>query len=147
MAAHLLGTRRLAADGHPGRVAAEICDMGLHPTQRRLLVEEGVVAHVAAALGPQGGVGQRSEHAQPVLDGDDHDPALPGQLEAVVLIRTAVDAPAPVEEDEDRQVGPSAGAGRPLHVEEQAVLGLRSDPVGARELGAPVAVFGGVADT
>ena len=96
MGEHRQATGRLAGDGDVVRIAAELADVALHPTQRRLLIHQPVVAGRAARPRRQRGMGEEPERTEAVVDGDDHG-ALGGQLRRVVVPRpigrqaTAVD--------------------------------------------------------
>ena len=81
MVADRHGPRRLTRDGHLARIAPEPGDVVVHPTQRRLLVCQAVVADVAGRA--QSRVRQEAQRAQPIVDGDDDDVAAARQSRAL----------------------------------------------------------------
>ena len=71
--AHAAASGTLAEDGHVVRVTAKLLDILLNPFQRLNLVENAVVArYVVGTLCREQGVYQESEHAQTVVDRDQH---------------------------------------------------------------------------
>ena len=115
---------RLAEDGHAAGVAAERRDVVAHPLEARHHVEEPVVARGAVRrLGRQGGVGEKAEDVQAVVDGHHHR-ALGRQSGAVVDggRARAAGVAAAVDPVEHRQ-GLGRLRRRP-HVQEEAVLAL-----------------------
>ena len=115
--------RGLAEDRHVVRVAAELRDVPFDPLERRDLVEEAVVAGLAAGLLRQGRVGEVAKGAEAVVDRN-QDHALAGERGSFVrrLVAPAEAQASAVDPDHD---GPRliAVASRRPHVQEQAVLG------------------------
>ena len=111
---------RLACDGDVVRVAAEPADVVLHPAQRRLLVHQPVVARRAAGPRSQRRVGQEPQHAEPVVDRDDHD-AVGRQFGAVIVAAGVFRQRAAMDPHQDRPPGVAARRRR-VHVEVQAIL-------------------------
>ncbi len=64
--------RRFADDGDVAGIAAEGRDVGLHPRQRRHLVEQAEVAGAGEALAVQIGQVEVAEGAEAVVDRDEH---------------------------------------------------------------------------
>ncbi len=116
--AHRLATGRLARERHAAGIPTERGDVPLGPAQRRLLVEQAVVARTPLA---QPGQVEEAEHAEPVVDRDDHDVVGPREQRAVVEVaRTAHEAPA-VDPEQHRQRVVRAPFGG-VDVEVEAVL-------------------------
>ena len=77
--------RRFAEDGHLGRVATECGDVVLYPFERGNLVEDAIVArHVFGILGTQSRMGEETQSAYTVVDGDEHN-ALAGYRGTIVV--------------------------------------------------------------
>ena len=104
-------------------VAAEGCDVGLHPRERRALVEETVVPGCIAALLRQRRMRQETEGAESVVQCDDHRVTACGEGGAVVQrFRRASEAErAAVHEDHDRTRRIWRERGRP-DIESKAVF-------------------------
>ena len=112
--------RRLAEQGHLAGIAAKGADVALHPAQRGLLVHQAVVSGRAARAAGQRRVGQETEGAEPVIDGDHHD-AVPDQAGRVVVVALAGAQRAAVHPDHHGQAL-CLVFGRAEHVQVQAVL-------------------------
>nr|CRL81798.1 hypothetical protein CPGR_05014 [Mycolicibacter nonchromogenicus] len=87
----------LTGDRHFVWVAAEFVDVVPDPTQCRLLVGQAVIAGI-----PQCGVGQKTERAQPVVDGDDDDASPDGKPLRVIDIAGPPHETAAVDPHHDR---------------------------------------------
>ena len=87
--AHRHRTGGLTGDGHLVRVAAERRDVVAHPTQRRLLVRQTVVADGAGR--PQRRMRQKAERTETVVERDDDDIAPVDEPARVVHAAVAVD--------------------------------------------------------
>ena len=83
---HRQATGGLAGDGHVARIAAELIDVALHPTQCGLLIHQPVVAGRAARSRRQRRVSEEPERTEAVVDGDD-DRSFGRQLCRVVVPR------------------------------------------------------------
>ena len=95
-----------AEQRHALRIAAKAGDVALDPGKRSEHVERAVVAGAAVLrLRRQRRMRQKAEHADAVVDGDQHD-ALAGKTLAVAarVRRTAGDKAAAVEPDHHRQL-------------------------------------------
>ncbi len=118
---------------HVARTAAERHDVVVHPADRRLLVQDAVVAgDLGRAFRIQRRSGQEPEGAEPVVERDD-DVALPGDDPAAAVgIRAAAElAAAAMDERHDRPVagGGLVVGGQPRPgVQVEAVLAARSHP-------------------
>ncbi len=124
-----------ADDGHVVRVAAEGCDVPLHPFQRRDLVEKPVIPrHAVRRFGAQFGMRQIAQNAKPVVDRDDHRAAR-GKSGAVVELAAgrAPDQRSAVDPHDDRR---TARVLRCPHVQRQAILAGLPDLVGIDAFGA-----------
>src|SRR5262249_6026905 len=99
------GTGRFARDRHTLRVAAEGRDVLLHPLERRMLIEQGVIAGGALRrLLRQLGVREEAEHAQAIIYGDRHNSLLRHAFAVVAPLRTVARQKTASEEiDQDRQ--------------------------------------------
>ena len=145
---------RLPGDRDPVRVPPEPGDVALHPAQRRLLVQQAVVAVCRERCGAQARHIQEAEHAQPVVDGHHDDVVGLHDQRAVMLVTGPVEQAAAVDHEQHRQ--PAAArmargsaaraAGRGEDVKEQAVLGVFPGAVAAGQLRAAVAVGRRAAD-
>ena len=145
---HAQAARRLAEDGHVERVAAKEDDVAPHPGQRRLLIEDAVVAgDVVGRLGGERGVGQEPERAQPVVDGDHDHVTLLDELRGVVVVALAHHESAAMDPDHHRvELDAIAWPVRGHeHVQEEAVLGGAGEAERARPLRAVGAELRGVA--
>ncbi len=114
----------LARDGDARRVAAERLDRVAHPLERRDLVEQAPVARRSAGRISEIGVVEPAEAAEPVVEGDHHDPGRCREPGAVVDARTprAEHESAAVDPHEHRtQAGGSRR--RHPHVEVETALG------------------------
>ncbi|MCY1175444.1 hypothetical protein D9M73_156830 [compost metagenome] len=121
---HAQPASRFARDRHPGRIPAESRDIGLHPLQRRNLVEQAVIArHMLRRFCAQAGMGQPAEHAQPIVDRHDDHPAL-GKTLAVIHRVTARSAHQRAAVDPEKHRCLIRLGGRP-DVERQAILAHR----------------------
>jgi len=98
--------RTLATHRDLGAVAAEARRILGHPPQRRLHVQQALVARRLAARRVQ-----EAERIQPVLERDHDDVGHGGQRAAVVVGARAAQEAAAVDEEEDGPRGPA-----PRHV-------------------------------
>jgi hypothetical protein len=63
----------LAAECDPGGIAAEGCDVRLHPAERGLLIQDAVITPIAISIFTvQMAFRQKTKHAQPIAEGDNH---------------------------------------------------------------------------
>src|SRR5215471_18028203 len=92
---HAESARRLTKYRHVVGVPAKRPDVALHPSERRLLVKEAVVAGGAGRrLGGEGRMGKEAELAEPVVDRDDDD-ILCHQVARIVAIALANNESSP----------------------------------------------------
>ncbi len=125
----------LAEYGHAPAISSKAGDVVLHPAQRGLLVHEAVVPRgVVGRLRAQRRMREEPEHAEPVVQGDDHD-ALVHEPDGIVVVALSDEERAAVDPHHHRKplvsvlvtvaVVPTAlivAAGGSEHVEEQAIF-------------------------
>lgn len=121
---------RLAGDRDIGGVAAECRCIALDPAQRGLLVHHAIVGEVVT-LAIEGGMREKAEQSEPVVEGDDQRAALDRKLGGIVIAPLADLQRAAMEPDEYRQLArhaPLGGAAIDVQVEAIfAATGTRKD--------------------
>ena len=93
MVANRHATGRFAGHRDLAGIAAEVGDVVAHPAQRRLLVGQPVIAHLARRT--QCRMRQEAERAETVVERDDDDVAPTGQPARVIHVAAAVDEAPP----------------------------------------------------
>src|SRR5262249_15407583 len=122
----------LAEDHHLRAISAERADVRLNPLERGDLIERAVVARRSVLVfSVERRVREESELPQTVIDRDNDDVVLLGELLAVVevalrsiegvVVRRAEQVRAAVHEEEHR-TRPARGLGWGPHVQEEAVF-------------------------
>ena len=103
---HCLTASRLAEDGDVVGIAAEHGNVVAHPLERCNLVEEAVVArHAIGRLCCQFWMGEETEHAEPVVDRDEHRAALSKNVAVIKRLRaTAIGVIAAMDPDHHRKL-------------------------------------------
>ena len=147
MGEHRQAAGRLTGDRHVERIAAELADVALHPTQRGLLIHQPVVARRTARPRRQRGMRQEPERAEAVVDRDDHR-SLSCQQRRVIVPSGVSGQATPVDPHQNRAprcVG--IAKRRRVHVQIQTVLIQRTRRrEGSRLLGAARRELGRISD-
>src|SRR5581483_4728745 len=106
---HLPATTRLPEDRHRVRIAAEMSDVLAYPVQCRDYVQHPDGSGKRELRSGDLTEVSRAQHIQPVIDADNHNIVLMGQIDAVIY-RTGAgpggEAPS-MQPDHDRPLGPA----------------------------------------